>query len=89
MLLKIKKFQPEFVLTSSVGYGDLDHKELHQGIAFKTMNKGFYESGLVINSILKLNNSTFGIGAFYRYGPYQFDKASDNFAFKLSLGFAL
>ena len=89
LLLKIKKFQPEFVLTSSVGYGDLDHKELHQGIAFKTMNKGFYESGLVINSILKLNNSTFGIGAFYRYGPYQFDKPSDNFAFKLSLGFAL
>lgn len=89
LLLKIKKFQPEFIVTTSVGYGNLDNPENHQGIDFKTMDKGFYESGVIMNNIIKLNNSTFGVGAYYRYGPYQFDKTSDNFAFKLSLGFAL
>lgn len=89
LLLKIKKFQPEFIVTTSLGYGDLDNPELQQGIDFKTMNKGFYESGLIMNNIIKFGNSTFGVGGFYRYGPHQFDKTSDNFAFKLSLGFAL
>lgn len=86
LLLKIKKFQPEFVITTSAGVGSLDHAELHQGVVFNTMEKGFYESGLVINNIIKLNTSAFGVGAFYRYGPYAFDKSSDNFAIKMSFG---
>lgn len=88
LLLKIKKFQPEFIITTSAGVGKLDHAELHQGVVFNTMEKGFYESGLIINNILKSNTSTFGVGAFYRYGPYAFDKTSDNFAIKMSFGVA-
>ncbi len=86
LLLKIKKFQPEFVITTSAGVGSLDHAELHQGVVFNTMEKGFYESGLIINNIFKLNSTTFGVGGFYRYGPYAFDKTSDNFAVKMSFG---
>jgi hypothetical protein len=88
LLLKVKKFEPEFVITTGVGFGSLSNKENHQGVAFNTMEKGFYESGLLINNIIKLNFTTFGVGVFYRYGPYAFNKESDNFLFKMSLGYA-
>ena len=87
LLLKSKKFAPELVLTSSAGFGDLSYQGLHEGESFNTMEKGYYESGVLINSILKLNFTTFGVGAFYRYGPYQLDKTSDNITVKMSLGF--
>jgi hypothetical protein len=51
------------------------------------MEYGYYESGLVINNILKFNFSSFGVGAYYRYGPNKLPKASDNFAVKMSIGF--
>lgn len=88
LLLKIKKFQPEFIITTSAGVGKLDHAELHQGVDFKTMEKGFYESGLIMNNLLKVSTSTLGVGVFYRYGPYAFDKTSDNVAIKMSFGVA-
>lgn len=88
LLLKIKKFAPEFVVTTSVGYGDLSKPQNHGGVVFKTMEKGFYESGIAINNILKANFSTFGVSAHYRYGPYQFKKASENFTVKMSLGYS-
>ena len=88
LLLKVKKFEPEFIVTSSAGFGSLADESLHGGVAFKTMENGYFESGMVINSILKMNFSTFGVGTFYRYGPYSFSKASDNFTVKMSLGFA-
>ena len=87
-MLKIKKFQPEFIITTSAGVGKLDHAELHQGVDFKTMEKGFYESGLIMNNLLKVSTSTLGVGVFYRYGPYAFDKTSDNVAIKMSFGVA-
>ncbi len=88
LLLKVKKFEPEFIITSSAGFGSLSYEGLHEGEPFNTMEKGYFESGLVINSILKFNFSTFGVGAFYRYGPYALSKASNNFTVKMSLGFA-
>jgi len=87
LLLKVKKFEPEFIVTSSVGFGSLAHPDLHGGVAFKTMENGYYESGLIINNILKFNFSSFGVGAYYRYGPYQLPEVSDNFSVKLSVGF--
>src|SRR5690606_34956686 len=87
LLFKSKKFAPELMITSSAGFGALSYQGLHAGESFKTMEKGYYESGLIVNSIFKLNFTTFGVGAFYRYGPYEFAKTSDNFTIKMSLGF--
>lgn len=89
LLFKYKKFEPEFVLTSSVGFGALSHKEAHGGVDFKTMEKGYYESGLVINNIVRWYYFSLGAAGFYRYGPYSFVKSSDNLAIKLSLGFVI
>ncbi|MDR1951491.1 MAG: DUF5686 and carboxypeptidase regulatory-like domain-containing protein [Bacteroidales bacterium] len=90
LFLRIRKFQPHFALHHNMGWGRLSHLEYQQNIEFKTKDKGFYESGLQINNILKLKYFGmmyigFGAGAYYRYGDYAFDKPMDNFKFKLSL----
>ncbi|MBQ5424978.1 MAG: hypothetical protein IIU33_07105, partial [Bacteroidales bacterium] len=51
----------------------------------RKMNKGYYESGLQLNNLLCLSIEGFGLGVYYRYGPYRFtDKEINNWAFKLT-----
>jgi hypothetical protein len=74
-------------LISRFAIGTIDQPEIHQGVTFKKMNKGYLESGFVLNHLFK----GFGISSFYRYGAYSNEKFSDNLAVKLtyvlSLGF--
>lgn len=83
------KFQPELALVHNIGFGELLKPEPHGNIEFDTMEKGFYEGGLLINNLFRLQILRYGFGVFYRYGPYAFDKTIDNFAFKLSIQFNL
>lgn len=90
LLLGSGSFQPEFVVVSNLGFGGLRYPEWHHGLTFNTMEKGFYESGLLINNLLKLQPfSKLGVGAIYRYGPYSFDAVWKNFAFACTLSFSL
>jgi len=90
LLFKAEKFRPELVLTTSIGFGQLEKPELHNNLNFRTMENGYYESGLMINYLLKqLKFIGYGIGVFYRYGPYSYSNNSDNFAYKLTLMFKL
>jgi len=75
-----KSIKPILVLGSKVAFGGFSHQENHQGIEFKTMEKGFYESGLELQNIFK----GFGLSTYYRYGPYQLPKFDQNVAIKLS-----
>ncbi len=83
----IGSIKPQVTLISRAAIGDLSSKENHQLIQFKTMEKGYFESGLELNNLFK----GFGASAFYRYGPYQYQNISNNIAlkvtYKLSLGF--
>jgi hypothetical protein len=90
LLFKRPKFQPQLLLFTNIGYGSLKHPDQHQNINFKTMEKGFYESGFLINNIVRANYFNiayigFGGGAFIRYGPYSNSSSKDNLAYKLSL----
>ena len=76
-LFKTKWFNPEFIIATNVGWGA------------PSMSDGFYESGIVIDNILKISTAQLGFGTYYRYGPYSYDKIGDNFAFKLKLGIKL
>lgn len=87
LLLKTKKFQPELILSTNIGFGTLSNQQNHGGEAFKTMEKGYYESGLSINNLIKINFTSFGVAGFFRYGPYQLTKQSENFTIKLSFGY--
>jgi hypothetical protein len=81
------KFQPEVALIQNLGFGRLKNSGPHENITYNTMEKGYFEAGLLINNILRVQLFRYGIGVLYRYGPYAFDKTIDNFAFKLSLQF--
>jgi hypothetical protein len=50
------------------------------GIEYKTLNEGYFESGIELNQIYK----GFGLTGFYRYGPNQLPRFEDNLAVKLS-----
>ena len=92
LLFKWKNFKPEFSIVQNIGYGNLKNPELHQDIEFKTMEKGFFESGLRIDNLLKINYLNlmylgFGGGIYYRYGDYAFAQTKDNLAYRLRLKF--
>jgi len=75
-----KSIKPILIVGSKVAFGGFSHPENHQGIAFKTMEKGFYESGFELQNIFK----GFGLSTYYRYGPYQLSTFDQNIAIKLS-----
>jgi hypothetical protein len=75
-----KSIKPILILGTKVAFGGFSHPENHQGIAFKTMEKGFFESGFELQNIFK----GFGLATYYRYGPYQLEKFDQNIAIKLS-----
>lgn len=93
LLLKSGRFQPDLVMHNNIGYGSLADAYRHENISFNTKNKVFLETGLELNNLYRLNyfnigSIGFGFGVFYRYGDYSLPKASDNFEFKLSVGFS-
>jgi hypothetical protein len=93
LLFKGKKwFHPEFALSQNIGFGWLDHPERYRYInllqePYKTMDLGYYESGLLINKLIDLKLYIIGIGAFYRWGPYSMNNTWDNFAWKVTVIF--
>ena len=80
-------FKPQISIATRAAIGSIKNPEYHQGLIFRSMNKGYFESGVEINSLLK----GLGFSAFYRYGAYKNPIWSDNLAvkltYKLSLGF--
>ena len=87
LLGKIWIFKPDISVATNVGFGWLDFTETHHNVSYKTMEKGYYESGLLIDKLLNIQLFSLGVGGFYRYGPYTFKNGWDNTAFKLSLKF--
>ena len=83
-----KKFSPRIIFCQGIGFGGLRNPDVHIGIDFKTMEKGYFESGLMIGDLLVIKGLlSFGVGAFVRYGAYYLPKPQyktiDNFAFKV------
>lgn len=74
------KVKPSLVFVTRMAWGNLENPEQHSGIEYKTLNKGFFESGIELNQIYK----GFGLTGFYRYGPNQLPRFEDNLALKLS-----
>ena len=76
-------FKPELTIATNLGWGDMKRAENQLDKNFKTMEKGYFESGLVINGLLATPYAKIGAGVFYRYGPYTLDNVWDNFALKI------
>ena len=85
--------QPSLVISQNMGWGSLKRSERHNRFDFKTMEKGYIESGAFLNNVLVLNgfgiHMGLGAGLFVRYGPYQFPTAKENLVFKIAVDFQL
>lgn len=84
LLFKAGKFRPEISLCQNIGIGYFSKPEIHTGYSFNTMEKGYYETGIVFGNLLKQSLIGMGIAVYYRYGPYGFTEPRNNFAIKLS-----
>ncbi|PWA06535.1 DUF5686 family protein [Flavobacterium psychrotolerans] len=76
----LKKIKPSLVLVSRMAWGNLQKPEQHVGIDYKTLDKGYIESGIELNQIF----NGLGLSGFYRYGPNQLKRFEDNLAIKLT-----
>jgi len=85
LLFRKKKFNPEVVILTNALVGSMNNINSHRNILLKTPDKGYFESGLCINNLLKLSFNSLGIGAYYRYGPYHLKKDSENWAVKWTM----
>lgn len=83
---KTKFTEPQFVIHSAAGIGEMRNQQLHNHV-FSVHEKGFYESGVIIDNVLLSGNNGIGIGVFHRYGAYAFPEMKDNFVYKLSIKF--
>lgn len=85
--IKTKWTEPVFVLHSAAGVGEMRNITDHRDYEFETPEKGYYESGLTIDNLLKSRLVGIGVGAFYRYGPYGFNQVKDNIFYKFTIRF--
>jgi hypothetical protein len=71
-----------------MGTGYLKNAAQHSGDV-RSMNKVYYEAGLILNNLLKLNTLGLGIGAFYNYGYYAAPQVDKNLTVKIALNLIL
>ena len=93
MIVRKGDFNPDLELLHNMGIGTLARPGDHKGHAFKTMERGYFESGFFLNDLhqFTISFAKIGVGAgfFYRYGPYAHDRALQNLYFKFSTRFSL
>ncbi len=89
LLFKGEKFKPQISVLNNMAWGWLKNKQKHKNIDLNSYDKGYYEAGLLIDNIINLNFFSYGMGVFYRYGPYSLENESNNFAYKFSFRFQL
>lgn len=87
-------FQPELSLIHNAAYGRLTTPiAQHLNVPLNTLEKGFHESGLEINHLLRIpyaNIAYLGLGGgiYYRHGAYQLPTRAQNLGYRLLLQFS-
>lgn len=87
LLYRSEFFEPELAVAFNAGAGSLRETWRHRYAGFNTMEKGYYEGGVLINNLLKSNFSGLGLAVFYRAGPYSYRLFEKNLSIKLTLNY--
>jgi len=88
-------FKPQLNLVTNLAWGDMHPDKDIKELGFNTIEKGYFESGIVVKGLLNVMWAKVGAGVFYRYGHYAwpnyepFTSVWNNFAWKWSVAFEL
>lgn len=82
--------RPTPTIVQSMAWGAMNQPENHTGVTFQVPRQGIFETGLVINHLLRVVYAkTFwlglGVGVFQRYGAYAFAQPTENRTFRVLL----
>ena len=89
LLFRSKYFSPEPELAFNFGIGSMSHPENHLKEGIRSYEKGYCESGIILNKVLRFGLTDIGFAWFYRYGPYALPTAKENMAWKIAFNFLL
>ena len=89
LMISEGNFEPEPGFVMNAGIGSLKNRNVHRNAELKTMEKGYFESGIIMNNMLSSQISSLGIGVFYRGGAYSNQNLGKNFYLKITMGFNL
>lgn len=87
LIYRKDKFEPELVLHQNIAFGWSNRKQYFQNQNIIVPEKGYFESGFSINNLLSMQFYSFGVGAFYHYGPYSSSDFYSNIALKWGISF--
>lgn len=85
---KMKWNEPQFGLHHAWGIGTFNDRSAHN-VAFQTMDKGFAETGILLDGVLVSGFTRLGVGVFYNYSSYGDSDWKKNVYPKFSIGFNL
>ncbi len=89
LLMRTKILEPDLSVVLNTGIGSLANQTRHEMINFKTMEHGYFETGLLISNIIKSSFSGIGAGIFYRMGANGLATSKENLMFRLSLKYSI
>lgn len=83
-------FQPKLAVQLGGYWGGIWQQQQHLNTPYRTAPLGYYEGGLILHDLITYGSFLglrpgFGVGAFYRFGPYAVPKWQDNFAIRLAV----
>jgi len=86
--------KPELKIAYQAAIGNLSTANMQElRTPVSKMNQSYLEAGLIIDNILRLKSnvyySGFGLGVFYRHGPYALPDETENLSFILSFAISL
>lgn len=78
LLFRTSWLQPVLSVEQRFAIGALGYPERYERIEFKTLEKGFWESGIILDNLIRINyfnivHFGFGVAAYRRFGAYQLE----------------
>jgi len=88
LLWQSKFFNPQIKWVNNLGWGWMKGTKAHDGLRLDDYPNGYFETGLLLDRLLSTGFFHYGVGVFYRYGPYSSGNFADNLAYKFSFRLA-
>lgn len=87
LLFRSPYFEPELAIAFNAGAGSLKETWHHRYADFKTMERGYFEGGLLVNNLIKSSFSGLGLAVFSRAGAYSYPKFAKNLVIRLTMNY--